>query len=206
MNDKVIIVDYGMGNMQSIRKRLTKLGIESIVTSDSSEILHANKIILPGVGHFRKAMDNLTNLGLVEVLGEAVLHNKTPVLGICLGMQLMGKFSEEGGVDGLGWIDGVVNKFRIQDTLRYKAPSMGWNNILQKKESKLLEGVSEDSEYYFIHGYHFVSRNPEDILAESDYSYCFASAIERDNIYGVQFHPEKSHDAGLMLIRNFVEL
>jgi glutamine amidotransferase len=206
MNELVIIVDYGMGNMQSIRKQLTRLGVESIVTSDPSEILRANKIILPGVGHFGKAMDNLTNLGLVEVLSETVLHDKTPVLGICLGMQLMAKFSEEGGVDGLGWIDGVVTKFRIKDTLRYKVPCMGWNTISKKKDSKLLSGIDKDSEYYFMHGFHLIAQNIDDILAETIYNYCYTSAVERENIYGVQFHPEKSHDSGFKLIQNFVEM
>ena len=206
MNDYVTIVDYGMGNIHSVRKQLFRLGVESVVSKNPSEILIAKKLILPGIGHFGKAMDNIHNLGLIEVLHESVLHNKTPILGICLGMQLMTEFSEEGSIAGLGWFDGGVVRFNVKDRLRFKVPHMGWNQIRPKKKSILLKGISKNSEFYFLHSFHFLAKKPTDVLSETTYSYEFPSAIERGNIYGVQFHPEKSHDTGIRLLRNFVEI
>lgn len=204
MSDSVTIVDYGMGNIHSVRKQLLRLGVETLVSSSPSEILNSKKLILPGVGHFGKAMDNLYSLGLVEVLNESVLHKHTPILGICLGMQLMAEHSEEGDVGGLGWFSGTVVKFNVADRLRFKVPHMGWNQIEQKKKSVLLEGITENAEFYFVHSFHFVSKKATDTLTETTYTYKFSSAIERENIFGVQFHPEKSHDEGMQLLRNFI--
>lgn len=206
MKDKIIIVDYGMGNLFSVRKKLYSLGIDAIVTSDKKELETADKIILPGVGHFAKAMENLKNIGLIKVLNQAVLVEKKPVLGICLGVQLMAKFSEEGNVDGLGWIDATVERFKIKDTLKYKVPQMGWNTVSQEKDSKLMHNISLEDEFYFVHSYHLNVLEKEIILNKTNYEYDFVSAIEKDNIFGVQYHPEKSHNAGAQLIKNFIEL
>jgi imidazole glycerol-phosphate synthase subunit HisH len=205
MSKSVTIVDYGLGNIHSVRKQVLKYGFKCIVSSSPSEILEARKLILPGVGHFGKAMDNLYNIGLIDVLNESVLVKKTPILGICLGMQLMAKYSEEGSRSGLGWFGGTVVKFNVEDSLRFKVPHMGWNQIIQKKKSIILEGTTENAEFYFVHSFHFSAENSADVLTETTYSYTFPSAIERGNVIGVQFHPEKSHDAGTRLLRNFIE-
>jgi len=204
MSKPVLIVDYGMGNIHSVRRRMDQAGAQCSVSSSPEVVLQAEKLILPGVGHFGRAMQNLQDSGLVDALNEAVLHRKTPVLGICLGMQLMAGHSEEGDADGLGWFDGTVTRFRVEDRLRYKVPHMGWNQARQMKQSPLLKGIPDNSEFYFVHSYHFLANEAADVLTETDYSYLFASAIEKDNIFGVQFHPEKSHDAGTLLLKNFI--
>lgn len=206
MGNSVLIVDYGMGNIHSIQRRLCQAGAVCTVSSKSDDILQAEKLILPGVGHFGRAMQNLHELGLVDALNEAVLHRKIPVLGICLGMQLMAKHSEEGDVDGLGWFSGTVAQFKIEDRLQYKVPHMGWNQARKMKGSLLLKGICENAEFYFVHSFHFLAHEKLDVLSETDYSYRFVSAIEKDNIYGVQFHPEKSHEAGMMLLKNFIRI
>ncbi len=206
MSQKIVIVDYGMGNIHSVYKKLVKLGIEVSVSSKGDEILHADKLILPGVGHFGKAMQNLHELNLIEALNESVTFGKKPILGICLGMQLMTDSSEEGDKNGLGWFDGKVVRFNVSDPLTYKIPHMGWNSISIRKNSKLMSNISENSEFYFVHAYHVVMANKADILNETTYDYTFTSAIEKENIFGVQYHPEKSHDIGLQLFKNFVSL
>jgi len=180
------------------------MSVRSEIVSSTEEIRMADKIILPGVGHFGKAMSNLKNVGLVEVLNEKVLEDRTPILGICLGMELMATRGEEGNVAGLGWLDAEAVRFDIGDDL--KVPHMGWNNIAAKKGSPLMNGVDEDSEFYFAHSYHLRLNDLSDELAETQYGIAFPSAVQHDNIFGVQFHPEKSHDAGALLLKNFVEL
>ena len=206
MSNKVLVLDYGMGNIFSVTKKLNRLKIDSVVSSSQDEILSADKIILPGVGHFGKAMENLKKLNLIDVLNHEVLIKKKPILGICLGMQLMANKSEEGNVEGLGWIDADVVRFRINDKLKYKVPHTGWNQISISKESKLMHNIPNFSEFYFVHSYHFKTNNPVDILNETGYENRFVSAIEKENIYGVQYHPEKSHDIGELLLKNFVSL
>jgi glutamine amidotransferase len=206
MNNMITIVDYGMGNIHSVRKQVLRLGLQCSVSSIPSEILNSSKLILPGVGHFGKAMENLGDLGLIDTLNESVLHKKTPILGICLGMQLMAEYSEEGNAKGLGWFEGRVVKFKVTDTLHFKIPHMGWNQIQQNKQSQLLKGIANTAEFYFVHSYHFDAKKPNDVLTDTNYFYDFTSAIERENIFGVQFHPEKSHDSGARLLRNFVEI
>jgi glutamine amidotransferase len=206
MHSKVVIIDCGMGNLFSVKKKFRKLGGDITVTSNPAEINNADKIVLPGVGHFGKAMDNLRNLNLLETLNENVLIKKKPILGICLGMQLMAKKSEEGNAEGLGWFDADVVHFNVSDKLRYKIPHTGWNQITNTKESMLMKGIPDSSEFYFVHSYHFKCNNQQDILNLTDYEYSFPSAVEKDNIFGVQYHPEKSHELGVRLLNNFIAL
>ncbi len=203
---KVAIIDYGMGNLKSVHRRLSLLNAQPIVTSDVNEVQKCDKIILPGVGHFGKAMENIKTLGLFETLNELVLQKKVPILGICLGLQLMAQRSEEGNVEGFGWINSEVIKFKVQDKLKYKVPQTGWNTVEICKGSKLFEGIPNHSEFYFVHSYHLESANKESILGKSEFNYSFISAIEEINIFGTQFHPEKSHDAGILLIKNFLSM
>ncbi len=201
--DQIVIVDYGMGNLHSVQKKLLRLHAEVLITADPKEILNAGKLILPGVGHFGKAMENLKRLNLIEVLNEAVLVQKKPILGICLGMQLMTKKSKEGDVEGLGWFDAEVVHFKVNDSLKYKVPHTGWNGVSIHKESPLMQGIPENTEFYFVHSYHVQTNDASIVLNETEYEYNFVSALEKDNIFGVQYHPEKSHDAGELLMRNF---
>lgn len=206
MSSKVVIVNYGMGNLSSVKRTMDRMKVDSIVSSDPKDIINSWKIILPGVGHFGKAMSNLKELNLLDVLHEAALVKQKPVLGICLGMQLMAKKSEEGNSEGLGWFDAEIKKFNVSDKQKYKIPHIGWNQVYIKKNSALMKNLSELSEFYFVHSYHIQTDSKSDILNETNYDYTFSSAIEKDNIFGVQYHPEKSHDAGAALLRNFIEL
>lgn len=201
-----IIVDYGMGNLHSVKKKLHRIGVKADISNNPEIIKKATKLFLPGVGHFSKAIQNLKELGLFEVLNEAVMVKKTPILGICLGLQLMAKHSEEGDEYGFGWFDAEVVKFTIKDQLKYKVPHMGWNQVAPKKSSILFDGISEAQDFYFVHSYHVKSNNPSEILSFTDYEYPFVSALEKENIFGVQFHPEKSHDAGEKMLSNFLKL
>ena len=202
----ITIVDYGMGNLFSVKKKLDKLKAKVIISSDPEVVRNAEKLILPGVGHFGKAMENLRQANLIEALNDAVLKNKTPILGICLGMQLMATFSEEGNVEGLGWFDAQVLKFQVSDSLRFKVPHVGWNQISSSKSSKLMTGIGHEAEFYFVHSYYMKVNNASDELNSANYELPFTAAIEKGNIFGVQYHPEKSHDVGEILLRNFVEL
>ena len=206
MQNQIVIVNYGMGNLNSVKKKLIHLNVNAIISSDVNDILAADKLILPGVGHFQKAMENLKKLNLLDTLNTAVHVKQKPILGICLGMQLMANKSEEGDVEGLGWIDADVVKFRVKDNLKYKVPHVGWNQINKLKESSLMKNIPELSEFYFVHSYHFQVNNNSDILNETEYEYKFSSAIEKNNIFGVQYHPEKSHDVGEQLLRNFIAI
>jgi imidazole glycerol-phosphate synthase subunit HisH len=202
----VVIVDYGTGNLQSVKRSLDRLGATATVSSNPREVRNCDKILLPGVGHVGRTMQYLEGSGLADALTEAVLIRQKPVLGICLGMELMATVCEEGDAKGLGWIKGEVVRFGISNLLRYKVPHVGWNQIQIKKRSLLLKGVPETSEFYFVHSYHYNVANPADTLSETDYETKFVSAIEKDHIFGVQFHPEKSFEAGSRLLKNFIDL
>lgn len=201
----ITIVNYNVGNIQSIVNMLKKIGHSAIVTSNIEDIKNAQKLILPGVGSFDYGMEQLENSKLIEVLNNKVLKNKTPILGICLGAQLFLQTSEEGVKRGLDWFDAKAVKFKFSDNV-LKIPHMGWNNIRIKKKNRLLEGLNDDSRFYFVHSYHFEFADTTDILTTTDYGYSFISSFSRDNIYGVQFHPEKSHKFGMALLKNFAEL
>ena len=206
MNDRIIIVDYGMGNLNSVKKKLNRLKVFPVISSNPKDIVTACKIILPGVGHFLKAMENIKTLELLDALNEVVLVKQKPVLGICLGMQLMAKHSEEGDATGFGWFDSSVVRFKIKNNIKYKIPHMGWNQLEKKKDSILLKDIPDNSEFYFVHSYHWKTCNETEIISETEYEYPFPSSIEKNNIFGVQYHPEKSHDVGETLLRNFINL
>jgi|TARA_B110000263_G_scaffold248857_1_gene264815 glutamine amidotransferase len=206
MNNGIAIIDYGMGNLHSVKKKLDRLKKSSFITSDPDEIFNAEKIILVGVGHFRNAMKNLKDLNLIEPLNNYALIQKKPILGICLGMQLMANTSEEGHENGLGWIEAEIVKMKVNNTIKYKVPHTGWNEVFSLKPSPLMKGISDGTEFYFVHSYYCKPHSLNTILNETEYAFRFTSAIEKDNIFGVQYHPEKSHDAGNQLLTNFIEL
>ena len=206
MKQTLTIVDYRMGNLNSVKKKLDRLKTTVSITSNPRDIVKADKIILLGVGHFAKAMKNIKELNLLDTLNEVAIIKKKPVLGICLGMQLMAKDSEEGKTEGLGWLDANVRKMQVDDTLKFKIPHTGWNKIIQSKKSHLMKGIPELSEFYFVHSYCLRSNETSNILNETEYCFKFTSAIEKDNIFGVQYHPEKSHDVGEVLLKNFISL
>ena len=202
----IVIVDYGMGNLGSIQNMLKRIGCPSSATSDPAEIARADKIILPGVGAFDGGMRRLTELGLVQVLNEKALQKGTPVLGVCLGMQLLTRRSEEGSLPGLGWIDGDTVRFRFEPKdSKLKVPHMGWNTVSVRQPGTLFRDVSGEARYYFVHSYHVVCNDPKDVLTTTEYGYPFVSAIERGTIMGAQFHPEKSHRFGMAVLKNFAE-
>ena len=203
---KIHIVDYGMGNIFSVQKKLLQENDKVSISSNYQDIEKADKIILLGVGHFKKAMDNLEELNLIEPLNHFALIQKKPILGICLGMQLMSKFSEEGNSEGLGWIDASVKKFKTSNSTKFKIPHMVWNTIHLSKESSLMQGIDEDEEFYFVHSFFIKPINHKVVLNDTTYIDTFCSGIEQENIFGVQYHPEKSHDAGRTLLRNFIAL
>jgi imidazole glycerol-phosphate synthase subunit HisH len=202
----IVIIDYGMGNIRSVKRKFVQCGANPLVSNNYSDVRDASKIVLPGVGHFAMGVQKIKEYGLWDILQEHANRQDTPILGICLGMQLMAKTSEEGGVEGLAWFDAEIVKFAINDHVRYKIPHIGWNNISQIKQTRLLSGIPQEAMFYFVHGYHIKCNNKEDILTTSTYESTFASSIQKDNIYGVQFHPEKSHEIGESLIKNFINL
>ncbi len=195
-----------MGNIGSIVNMIKKSGSESMVTSDPVIIDKAEKIIIPGVGAFDNGMKNLSEYGLIDVLNKKVLEEKVPILGICLGMQLMAKSSEEGVLPGLGWIDGVCKKFRFDDNNSHlRIPHMGWNEVNIIKKDGIFRNMYEDASFYFVHSYHVVCHDAQDVAATTGYGYEFTSSLQHENIYATQFHPEKSHKFGLLVMKNFAE-
>lgn len=206
MPPRIMVVDYGMGNLSSLHRAFSRLGSEPVVSSDPGDLAGADKIVLPGVGHFGKAMRNLEDRGLRGPLDEAVLAQRKLVLGICLGAQLMARRSQEGDAAGLGWIAADVVRFAFEGVSRSKVPHIGWNQAVKTKDSPLMRGLADAAEFYFVHAYHFRAEGGDDALAETEYGYRFVSAVERRNVFGVQFHPEKSFSDGEALLANFVGL
>ena len=201
----IAIVNYGCGNIGSIPNMLKRCGAQSVIVNTPSELENAEKIILPGVGSFGHAMKCLRDGGFIDVLNHKVLNDGTPILGICLGMQLLGKSSEENpNVEGLSWIEGHLKKFVAADK-SIKIPHMGWNHIDAINPAHPLLKNLEDARFYHVHSYHYGDLSQRHILATAHHGYDFPTIIFHDNIMGVQFHPEKSHRYGLQLLKNFVE-
>lgn len=201
----IAVIDYGMGNIGSIINMFHKIGAEAFATNDIAKLWNADKLVLPGVGSFDNGIRNLNKLGLIAPLKELVLQEKKPIIGICLGMQLFGNCSEEGTLPGLGFIDFEVKRFEFSDGQNLKIPHMGWDIVkLDKFQDRLLEGLEGSQRYYFVHSYHAVCQNPNNVMMTCEYGYEFVAAVHSDNIYGVQFHPEKSHKYGMALLENFV--
>jgi imidazole glycerol-phosphate synthase subunit HisH len=201
----VTIIDYHTGNLGSIQNILKRIGVESIITSEKEKIASAEKLILPGVGSFDTGMENLLQLDIISLLNKKVLEEKTPVLGICLGMQLLSEGSQEGTLPGLGWIKGNTKRFDLNNTSEYKIPHMGWNFINPVRASNLLNEMDAAARFYFVHSYFLNPIDKSDILATTTYEIEFTSAVGKGNILGVQFHPEKSHKFGMKLLKNFID-
>jgi imidazole glycerol-phosphate synthase subunit HisH len=199
----IAIIDYGMGNLLSVKSSFEYLGEEAVVINDPAELNTAERIVLPGVGAFPDAMDNLKKGGWINPLTLQVLERKKPFLGICLGMQLLADLGNEvRKTKGLGWIPGEVVNFSLQDS-NLKIPHVGWNNVQLKKNNNMLNGIKSGSDFYFVHSYHLKCSNEDHIAAVADYGGEFTAAIQKENIFATQFHPEKSQDFGLKIIENF---
>ena len=194
-----------MGNLRSVLKAFERINKNAIISKEKEKIDKAKKLVLPGVGHFKKGMENLNELGLIEILNKKVVLEKAPILGICLGMQLMTNFSEEGDTKGLGWIQAKTIKFRYPDN-HIKIPHIGWNNLIKKKNHIVIDSLEKNNLFYFVHSYYVVCEKTEDILLTTNYGVEFVSAFQKENIIGMQFHPEKSHKNGLKILKNFSEL
>lgn len=201
----IVIVDYGMGNLGSIANMLKMVGSSCIVASDPTTIAKADKLILPGVGAFDAAMQRIIERGLQVVLEDAVLGARVPLLGICLGMQLLTESSEEGQLPGLGWIAANTFAFRGRIDRALKVPHMGWNLVTRHTSSILTEGLErmEEPRFYFVHSYFVECRDESNSILKTTYGLTYDSAIQKDNIFGVQYHPEKSHRFGMKLLENF---
>lgn len=202
----ITIVDYGVGNIKAILNMFDYLSIEAQATNDVGLIAHAEKLLLPGVGAFDKAMTALNSGGLVEALEYAVHQQRVPVLGICLGMQLLARKSAEGSLPGLGWIDADVQRIEVPHGQGFKVPHMGWAEVEPSHPSSLFPLMGEGERFYFVHSYHVVCDDPTDVLATVNYGSTLCCAINRDNVWGVQFHPEKSHRFGMQLLSRFAKL
>lgn len=201
----VVIVDYGLGNLRSVAGAVERLGYEYLVTSEPDGVARAEKLILPGVGAFGDGMLNLRQRGLVEPLNELVLGERKPILGLCLGAQLLARESQEfGHHDGLGWIDASIERIPGGNGLR--VPHVGWNELRQVRQSPLFRDIPEGALFYYVHSYHIVARDPEVVRGETDYGGRLVAVVEQGNIFGTQFHPEKSQLEGLKLLGNFLAL
>ena len=203
----IAIVDSGVSNIRSVANMMAKAGVPTEITTEPRRISVATKLILPGVGAFDAGMRALRENGLREVLDEKVLGEGIPVLGICLGMQLLAKGSAEGDEPGLGWVDAEVVRFAFPpDARQLKVPHMGWNVVTPTCPSPLFDGLDADARFYFVHSFHLRCCQEQDVLATATYGYPFAAAVGRGNVYGVQFHPEKSHRFGMALLQRFAKL
>lgn len=202
----LVIVDYGLGNLGSIANMLARLGAQPVVSSEHDVIRTASKLIIPGVGAFDRGMQNLRERGLVDVLSEKAIEERVPVLGLCLGMHLFTRGSEEGTEPGLGWLEADTVRFQFAGNgSPLKVPHMGWSDVSVQRAHYLFGDDEEERRYYFVHSFHVTCSDPELVLGETTYGDSFASVVARDNIVGVQFHPEKSHRYGMALLRNFVD-
>jgi glutamine amidotransferase len=200
----IAIVDYGIGNLGSIQNMFRRIGVRAVITGDLTEIAEASKILLPGVGSFDAAMRRIQERGLRQVLDRKAMTERVPVLGICLGMQLMTRGSEEGRLPGLGWIDAEVKRF--PDHPGIKVPHMGWNVVTPTRDSPLTAGLPPEPRFYFVHSYYVAADRPAESILRATHGVTFDAAIEAGNILGAQFHPEKSHKYGMQLLANFARL
>ena len=203
----ITLIDYGVGNIFAFQNVYKRLDIPTKIAKSAADLNDVEKLILPGVGSFDYAMNQLNNSGMREKLDELVLEKKVPVIGICVGMQMMGNRSDEGKLDGLKWIDAEILKFDerlIQQ--RTKLPHMGWNDVNPVEDHPLFIGLEKEAIFYFLHSFYFKCNNYNDIIANSEYGISFSSAVNHNNIYGIQFHPEKSHQYGEKLLHNFAKL
>ncbi len=200
----ITIIDYNVGNLGSIQNMLNRLGIANTITGNIDDIQTAQKLILPGVGHFDYGMQQLHKSNLVPILNHKVVHQQIPILGICLGVQLLTQSSEEGTEKGLGWIKGKTIAFdKTKLESNQKIPNMGWTEVENYSQSKLFEGMYNEPRFYFVHSYHLALDNNTDCMVTANYGYQFAAGIEHNNILGTQFHPEKSHKFGMKILENF---
>jgi glutamine amidotransferase len=203
----ITIINYGVGNIKAFVNIYKRLGIDVKIAQNATDLEGATKLILPGVGHFDYAMERFANSGMFETTNELVLVKKVPVVGICVGMQMLAKSSDEGHLPGLGWIDATVKKFDptlLKQSTRL--PHMGWNDVLPIKTNPLLRNLESQARFYFLHSYYFHCNQLEDSIAVADYGINFTCAVNHNQIYGVQFHPEKSHHFGIQLLKNFSEI
>ena len=200
---KLVIVDLGISNTGSLLNMFRKVGVSAILSTDPDTIVNADKVVLPGVGSFTRGAQRLQETGTIEPLNEFVRVKGRPLLGICLGMQLLSRRSEEGPGEGLGFIDGDTVRLRAPDGMRLRIPHMGWNYVKRSREHALFDEMPSDARFYFVHSYHVVCDSDEDALGETEYGSQFVSSVARDNVAGVQFHPEKSHRFGMRLLENF---
>lgn len=206
----MVIIDYGMGNLHSVLKAIERLSYSAKISENKDDILNAKKLLLPGVGHYASGMKRLKELGYYDILNKKVLEEKIPILGICLGMQLFTKRSEEGDTKGFGWVDAETKRFEFTGAHhKYRVPHVGWNTVnVTKKGNPLMTDILEKDEnpaFYFVHSYFVECKNENDVLLKTEYGKEFVSGINKGNIYGTQFHPEKSHSIGLKIIKNFIE-
>jgi glutamine amidotransferase len=203
----IAIVDYGLGNVAAFANIFKRLHVPAEPARTAKDLEAASRIILPGVGAFDQAMDRLNQSGMREAIGDRVLRGKVPLLGVCVGMQMLAESSEEGRLPGLSWIPGVVRRLGSGNSPKaLSLPHMGWNDVLPRTGSHLFGGLEVNARFYFLHSYFFAPESGDCTLAETDYGAPFSSAVRKDNIYGVQFHPEKSHEFGVQLLRNFATL
>ena len=202
----IAIVDYGLGNLGSITNMLKKIGVPAVVSGDPTVLANADKLILPGVGAFDQGMRNLAERGLLPLLHARVQQDRIPVLGVCLGMQLLTRRSEEGQSAGLGWLEAETVRFRFEPGAGVlKIPHMGWNTLTLQRPHPLLAGLEDENRFYFVHSYHVACARPETVVAQTNYGFDFTSVVAQANVMGVQFHPEKSHRFGMTLYKNFAE-
>lgn len=206
-NTEISIIDYGAGNIGSIVNMIRKLGGTGKLVSSSTEITEAKKLVLPGVGHFDFGMKALQDSGMVNALNTVVMDQKVPILGICLGAQLMTRSSEEGSSPGLGWFDADVRHFKhLSNGEQLRVPHIGWNHVYQKSNAAIALDLPDEPRYYFVHSYFIQADHTSDVLFTTTYGGEFVSGLHRDNLYAVQFHPEKSHKFGLKLFQNFLKI